>query len=248
MKATITIQSQNYYTDFSQPLSIAIPLRRSSNVNAFHLKEPEFEVVKAGNFVGDVKAGGSCNVEKFHLSPHGNGTHTECLGHISHEPHYIKDCLIQFHFSAKLISVPLNGKKAIDQAMLNEALGDSTLPVDALIIRTLPNQDDKLSTNYSGTHPPYFMPEAIDLINQQGIHHLLTDLPSLDHEDDPNLMAHHHFFQYPANPNREKTITEFVFVPNAISDGFFLLNLQVLGIESDASPSRPILYPLYPLF
>ncbi|MDQ7051231.1 MAG: hypothetical protein Q9M92_17585 [Enterobacterales bacterium] len=41
-----------------------------------------------------------------------------------------------------------------------------------------------------------------------------------------------------------KTISEMVYVDNAIDDGLYLCDLQVPAIETDAVPSRPILYPL----
>ena len=35
--------------------------------------------------IGDTKQGGSCNFDTITLTPHCNGTHTECMGHITHE-------------------------------------------------------------------------------------------------------------------------------------------------------------------
>ena len=39
--------------------------------------------LRAGSFVGDTRAGGSCNCEILTLAPHCNGTHTECVGHVT---------------------------------------------------------------------------------------------------------------------------------------------------------------------
>lgn len=244
MKITIDLQSQNLTADLSHPISIAIPIRRANNVNAFHLSDPQFKVVRAGDFIGDVNEGGSCNVENLHFSPHGNGTHTECIGHISKEHHFLKDCINQFHFPAQLISLPIHDQTAITRPMLEKAFQNQLPKTKALVIRTLPNNEQKLDTNYSGTQPPYFTEEAIQFTLGNGIDHLLTDLPSLDHEDDPHLTAHHQFFQYPGNPAFHRTVTEFIYVPNQIPDGPYLLNLQILALESDASPSQPVLYAL----
>ena len=75
--------------------------------------------------------------------------------------------------------------------------------------------------------------------------HLLLDLPSVDREEDAGqLLAHHAFWQYPAQPRREATITELIFVPNEIADGLYLLNIQITSLELDASPSKPVLYAL----
>ena len=35
-----------------------------------------------------------------------------------------------------------------------------------------------------------------------------------------------------------------IYVPDCISDGSYLLNLQIPAFLSDAAPSRPILYAL----
>ena len=63
---------KGFNIDLSQPIDISIPLRRAENVNAFHLPDPSFETVVAGDFIGSVEQGGSCNVENLHLNAHGN--------------------------------------------------------------------------------------------------------------------------------------------------------------------------------
>jgi len=40
------------------------------------------------------------------------------------------------------------------------------------------------------------------------------------------------------------TITELCFIANDIPDGFYLLDLQVAPFQLDASPSKPLLYPV----
>ena len=40
----------------------------------------------------------------------------------------------------------------------------------------------------------------------------------------------------------EKTISEMIFVDNLISDGLYLLNLQIVSFEIDVSPSKPVIY------
>jgi arylformamidase len=72
---------------------------------------------------------------------------------------------------------------------------------------------------------------------------LLIDLPSVDREkDDGELLAHRAFWNYPDNPRKNATITEFVFVKNDIKDGAYFLNLQMASFVNDASPSKPVLY------
>ena len=53
-----------------------------------------------------------------------------------------------------------------------------------LSLGTLPNPQEKQRWIYSGSNPTYFEPEAIALLVNAGIKHLLTDLPSVDREED----------------------------------------------------------------
>ena len=43
---------------------------------------------------------------------------------------------------------------------------------------------------------------------------------------------------------RDRTITEMIFVEDAIQDGVYLLNLQAPAFASDAAPSRPVIFEL----
>jgi hypothetical protein len=84
------------------------------------------------------------------------------------------------------------------------------------------------------------------LLVEKGYSHLLTDLPSVDPEVDGGaLTAHHVWWNVPAAPRTQASITELIFVPNHVADGLYLLNLQFPKIMSDAAPSRPQLYSLH---
>jgi kynurenine formamidase len=244
MKFSFEHKGRKYAADFNQPIDISIPLRAGDkNVKAFYADDVRIEPMKAGNFVGDVLQGGSCNVNEVSFNPHCNGTHTECVGHISKEKHSLNQCLTQFFFLAELITVvpeEINGDKVITQSQV----ANSLLVGNALIIRTAPNDKSKLTRNYSGTNPPYIHHDVAAWICKQGIEHLLLDLPSVDKEDDNKLLAHHAFWQYPEKTRTNCTITEFIYMPDSISDGIYLLNLQIASFENDASPSKPVLYRL----
>ena len=122
----------------------------------------------------------------------------------------------------------------------------------ALIIRTLPNDDSKKTRNYMDHEPPFISLEAMNFIVEAGVEHLLIDTPSVDRLfDDGNLNAHHIFWNVEEGSHESltkqelyKTITEMIYVSDEIKDGSYLLNLQIAPFESDASPSRPLLYPL----
>lgn len=200
-----------------------------------------------GTFIGDTREGGAVNYVNVFLNPHGNGTHTECFGHIAQERVSLYHCLRQFHFSACLISVlPVrqdNGDLVIESIQLQEALGE--VDVEAVVIRTLPNHPDKTSRTWSGTNPPYLDPVGIAFLVSKGVQHLLVDLPSIDREEDGGLLtAHHIWWGYPDKIREEATITEMIFVPEEQNDGLYLLNIQIPSFVLDAGPSKPVLYPL----
>jgi arylformamidase len=137
-----------------------------------------------------------------------------------------------------------NGDFVITKKQLQIVL-ENTKP-EAIVIRTLSNGLNKLIMQYSNTNPPYILEDAILFLNEIGVQHLLIDMPSIDRENDEGkLLAHHAFWQYPDNTQFQKTITEFIYVPNEINDGTYILNLQIASFENDASPSKPVLYKIF---
>ncbi|HVA98613.1 MAG TPA: cyclase family protein [Bacteroidia bacterium] len=248
MFTTIQHKGKNYKTDLSQPIDISIPLRAGiENVNAWYVPPVKIEPVKTENWIGDVNQGGSVNFRNIFFNPHGNGTHTECVGHISKEFYSINQCLKKYFFIAQVVTIlpdelP-NGDKIITKKHIENCLGENR--PEAIIIRTLDNSPSKINCQYSNTNPPYLHHEAAEYIVNKGIEHLLIDLPSVDKEnDDGKLLAHHAFWEYPKNTQKQRTITELIYVPNSVLDGEFLLNLQIASFENDASPSKPILFRL----
>ncbi len=237
----------------AQGCDISIPL-------AFDAPQPTFfgaspaaaAVVTAGSFVGDVQRGGSCNCSTHTLTPHCNGTHTECVGHVTAERLSVRD-LSGEHFSAALL-VSVKPSSVITRDALAAAVGPHELHhYRALVVRTLPNTPEKLQRNYDRVPAAYFDSEAMHWIVSNGVTALVVDLPSLDRGDDAQLTTHRIFWGLPpgatsaaqaARPNA--TVTELAFVDDSIADGQYLLNLQVAPFVADAAPSRPILLPLTP--
>jgi hypothetical protein len=74
---------------------------------AFRVRQPtgHQRAVESGDFVGDVSQGGSCNCDIIHFCAHTNGTHTECVGHITREPIFVTEMLRESFFPATLITV-----------------------------------------------------------------------------------------------------------------------------------------------
>jgi kynurenine formamidase len=189
------------------------------------------------------------------MNPHGNGTHTECVGHIAKEFYSINKCLTEFHFLGNVVTVEpeivFNSALNVnDNVITRKALSHACAAVideikmgKTLIIRTNPNDESKLSFNYSNTNPTYFEKGAIEYINDLGVIHLMVDLPSIDREEDQGaLVGHHTFWNYPQNPQIHKTITELIYVPDSIFDGRYMVNIQITSLENDASPSKITLY------
>jgi len=234
--------------DLSRPIDLSMLLRSGSeNVNCFWAPEVAYEPVRMGSFVGSTAEGGIVNFFNVRFNPHGNGTHTECVGHIARERYVLRECLQHAHFSARLVSIYPQKTEEGDRVVKREQLEELVRPgeVQALVLRTLPNDGLKQRAHYSGANPPYIHHEAMSYLVDCGILHFLTDLPSVDREEDGGaLLAHHAFWQYPDAVRREATITELMYAPNEVPDGDYLLNLQTASFDLDASPSRPVLYPL----
>lgn len=247
IKAVFNFDGREVHINLSQGIDLSIPISdRADQVNAYYAEPVRMEPFRSGGFVGEVKQGGTVNYRNIFFNPHGNGTHTECIGHIDTTIHSVNQHFKDFWQIADLVtlrpSVKLDGDEVIDLTQIHVS-DDST----ALIIRTLPNLPNKKSRKYSGTNPPYFSEESIKHLVSLGIQHILTDLPSLDREvDKGKLLGHNAFFRSEDRPRMGSTITELIYVPDHASDGTYLLNLQVAPFENDAAPSRPIIYPITP--
>ncbi|MFY0483215.1 cyclase family protein [Flavobacterium sp. PLA-1-15] len=254
MLAEINHNNQNFKVDFSKPLDISITLTNTDeNPIAWYIEKPVIEPVVFGEWIGKVSEGkSSTNFNNIFFNPHGHGTHTECLGHITKEFYSINDSLKTFFFLAELVSVELEieGKDSvITKEQIEKALNGKT--PEAIVIRTLPNLNAKLSKNYSNTNPPYLDEKASEFIRESGIKHLLIDLPSVDKEhDEGKLLAHKAFWNVKNveilndDARLDCTITEMIFVKDEVQDGSYLLNLQIASFENDASPSKPVLYQI----
>lgn len=254
------------------PIDISIPLYfNGKQPNVYGVERATSKPCEAGDLVGDTRRGGSCNFEQYTFIPHCNGTHTECVGHITHERVSVRDCLQDVFIPATLISVEpekasgtvetcavefsendqLITRKTVRQAF--QPFGDrleSLSYIQALIIRTLPNDESKKTWQYLNDIPPFFSTEAIEYIIELGFKHLLVDLPSIDRLfDEGKLLNHRIFWNVPQGSfevneytRMNNTITELIYVPDEVEDGEYLLNLQIAPFVADASPSRPVLF------
>lgn len=250
MKIQLEFNGFQYSAELNKSIDLSIPIKDGhENPNCYWSDPIQFEVIRADGFVGSIAEGGVVNHKKIHLTPHGNGTHTECFGHISADQNAtINKCLLNSHFIAEVISVKPEKSENGDLIITEEEIKTKIKTqkgLEAIIIRTLPNNPEKQNKKYSGTNPPYFSPEACTLLVELGIKHLLVDLPSIDKEvDGGRLAAHKNFWNIGGKVRKECTITELIYVNSQVEDGLYLLNLQIISLELDASPSKPVVYKL----
>lgn len=243
MSITFTRNGKTYQANDLQPVDLSLPV--ADLTRAWYINPPKMQPVVLGDWVGSVEQGGSVNFRNITFNPHAHCTHTECLGHVTKEVFSVNQVAPKSWLLADLISVTpqdINGDLVITFNHLKEQWPNSD--ADALIMRTMPNNPQKATANQSNTNWPFLHEEAAVYIRERGIKHLLIDQPSVDKEEDGGaLLAHKAFWNLPAAPRKEATITELIFVPQAVKDGLYVLNLQVAPLENDAAPSRPLIFP-----
>jgi arylformamidase len=268
LKARIQLPGEaEVVTDLSRPFEIAIPLNFTAD-QPRHFGAPAASThpFSVPGFPGSVANGASCNCNVITLIPHCNGTHTECVGHLTAETLDVHRQVPPGLLPALLTTIePVDAQRAPETTEPAPQPGDTlitrhaleqgwpkALPFQplALVIRTLPNGAAKIRRDYTDSTPPYLSREATEFLVARGIEHLVVDLPSIDRaHDEGRLTAHRVFFGLPrgsqslesaARPG--STVTELAFIPDEIPDGAYLLEIQVPALGGDAVPSRPFLY------
>lgn len=265
----LMIEGDSYAADVSTPaadLSIPITPYNDAQLEAFFLPRAHVMPFMRGHFIGDTRRGARVNCDIVTFCPHGNGTHTEGVGHITRARLPVTALLDSAFIPATVLSTepqPLAADEcgrpwtdAADLVVSQRSLEDAYarlrhLPscfLQALVIRTLPNPLSKRGATYSGRNPPYFTLDAVAWMLAHNVRHLLVDLPSIDREEDGGILSAHRQFwsigplaEETSEPSR-RTITELCYVPDSVPDGIYLLNLQVAPIELDAAPCRPLLF------
>lgn len=269
MLARIELGGRELGIDLSRSVSAAVPLEfTGAQPRHFGAPRASSRPFATAGFAGSVERGASCNCESITLIPHCNGTHTECVGHLTRERLDAHRVIPPGLLPALLVSIapeaapvagedseppPQSGDRLISRGALERAWGSGT-PFDplALLVRTLPNTRDKLTRDWSDATPPYLSRQAAELLVRRGIRHLVVDLPSIDRtHDEGRLAAHRIFFGLPrdsaslaAATRADVTITELAFIPDELADGACFLELQAPALAGDAVPSRPVVYPL----
>ena len=270
MELKVIIAGKSYQVDSRKPKSLAIPLRfNGPQPTFFGASKAQASPLRGDGFIGDTQQGGSCNVAEIRMVPHCNGTHTEAVSHIVHAEHAVFESLPQSLMAAVVLSVTAVSASATSDAysptpdrddalITREALelglaGYAEDELTALVLRTLPNHATKKATEYGARHqPPYLSADATRYLVERSVQHLLVDFPSIDKMHDEGRLTNHHIFWNVPEGTQEttpdtrvtRTVTEMIFVDDEISDGLYLLNLQLPAFHSDAAPCRPVVYAL----
>src|SRR5215468_22359 len=86
MNARMALGGRELVVDLSRPVSLALELDFSGpQPRHFGAPPASARPFEAPGFTGTVARGASCNCEVISLTPHCNGTHTECVGHLTRE-------------------------------------------------------------------------------------------------------------------------------------------------------------------
>ena len=270
-KVTLVLGQKSFLVRTDAPYDLSIPLKLDgSGPSHFGVKPLASKPLKLGGFTGDVRLGGSCNVDHIELVAHCHGTHTETKAHIDRFLQNAYDIELPFMLPAALVTVkPVRVDTSSESRHPSSRLEDLVITKSslekhleqemfsgsrALIIRTLPNDDTKLKASYQEAElVAYFTKEAMTYIVSVGIEHILVDMPSVDRIYDDGLLANHKIFWGIEDPSIKTpklegrdhaTITEMIFAPETITDGRYGLQLFLLRWQTDAVPSKAVIYPL----
>ncbi len=196
------------------------------------------------------------------------------MGHLTDARLSITDCLTDSRFPGQLVTIEpelastasdtsyaapiIDPDRLISRPLLEQAI-NREIDSLALVIRTLPNPGTKRTASYGGQHDsiraPFLTHEAMRLIVELGIEHLIVDLPSVDRLNDEGRLGNHRIFwrlpaegklvgpvsEWEKHPRIGCTITEFVYIPDEVADGAYTVEIQIPPFKSDAAPSRVFL-------
>lgn len=249
MIARIDHFGRSFSVDLSKPIDLSLPLHEGADqVRAWGVGPVKMEPEQVDGKPFVVKEGAPVNFRNISFNPHGHGTHTETVGHLSPEIHPVGETFKRYFFVAQIVSLLPETRRAPDNRtdmvitleQLRSAVNER--PPEALILRILPHSE-KRGRDWTGTNATYLQSTACAWLRSIGIKHLLLDQPSVDREEDGGVLAAHHaFWDYPNTIDLERTITEMLNIPQEVRDGDYLLEMQLPHLMNDAAPSRPVVY------
>ncbi len=217
---------------------------------------------RSGAFSGSVLTGASCNCRNLQLTPHGSGTHTECVGHLTADDCHVIHVLPTGLLPALLIDVDvIAARTCAETADHRPEPGDGLIAaaaIEAAWPAALPFAPTALVVRSAASNPPaYLTRECAQLLVARGILHLVVTLPSIDRLEDAGMLtAHRIFFGLPNRSEQvrlplvsdsqrpQATVTELAQIPGTLQSGPGFLQIQAPALQGDAVPSRPLWFPL----
>jgi arylformamidase len=225
--------------------------------NAFSLPPLQAEAHEVpGWFVGDVRRGGSCNVEVLRCTAHGL-THVETAAHLldpAGAPPTVADLpperLAGLMLLADLSDLGEQPGALVPPDRLIGALAAGDLPMSMLGLKTRASALPP-ATDFTGTDFLALSPEAAAAVREAGIRTLVTDLPSLDPErDGGRLLAHRSYFGLPVegcrgtDPER-RAVVELAWFGD-LPAGYYYAVVTPARFAVPAVPTGLLLYPVQP--
>ena len=209
-----------------------------------------------GEKIVNVNNNAGCNVPLVKFNVHCSGTHTETASHVFSDADSIGNLLDLNFLPAVLISLNpesnLDDKyhstitlddRIISKEMLKESLASETEFIDCIIIRTLPNSEDKKSKNYNNSSHPFLSNDAVYFLKDKGVKHIIIDTPSIDKSDDGGQLKNHKlFFLNDDKTINKNTVTELAYIPDTCIDGRYFVCIGFPNFQLDAAPSNPVIY------
>jgi kynurenine formamidase len=244
MKIELCFNGKNFRVQLDKPIDLSSTYGDSQKEpRAWYAPPVQIEAFRAEGWIGAVSEGSPVNFFDIKLNPHGNGTHTECVGHISLEKQSVDQHFRDYHGIVHLQRVKPRGQANGDQLV---TLADwPSVELAGRKAVAVAVEGIEFPQDFSGANPAYFEPELLQYLADQGVEHFITNLPSVDREEDGGaLAAHKAFWNYPDEPRLQATITELAYFPGELNNGDYFYNLQLAPIANDASPSRLLFYRL----
>ena len=226
--------------------------------------------LRAGDSAAASTRGASCNCEVITLTPHCNGTHTECVGHLTRERARRQGVIPRRLLLAVLLtssrSSPATARESSDPAPRADDLlitrgalerAWPAPPAPRLQARARdPHAAQRAPTSRTRDYAPRrrrtCRARRRSWLVERGIVHLVSMCPrstaAAMGAGSPRTASSSACRRGAARSLEaaaaRSTITELAFVPDALADGWYLLSLQVPALGGDAVPCRPLLYPL----
>lgn len=269
---TLSFQAagEAWTVDLTLGISIAIPLfGETAEPSCFSAPPSSISAFSGPGFSGRVSSGASCNVSTLTINPHCNGTHTESIAHLLRDE---RGCPVgERALNPQLGTlVTLEPRRAeldqdrynaharphdlrLSRAALEASLANTpNVWLSALVIRTRCARSHPNRVYQEPSCVPYLTPSAMSYLRERGVLHLLIDSPSVDRLDDGGeLLSHRAYWGLEpgvdvltSSARVEATITEMIEAPDTLPDGHYLISIGAPALAIDATPSRPVLFPV----